>query len=111
MGICYAETGNPCRGCNTSVLVETSHHNLSLCQDNNVLKEFTIALGRGGVDKREKGDNKIKHPSVSIFSGLPNLRVNSVFLFPLAIQQTSNEQKDLPEAVLVSTDLPVYVSG
>jgi murein L,D-transpeptidase YafK len=58
IGVCYAEGEGPCQGRTVSVVVETGPHKLSLCEDNKVVKEFKIALGRGGVDKRKRGDNK-----------------------------------------------------
>jgi murein L,D-transpeptidase YafK len=58
IGICYAQEKGICRGRTVSVIVETGPHKLSICQDNKVVKEFTIALGQRGVDKRKRGDNK-----------------------------------------------------
>jgi murein L,D-transpeptidase YafK len=58
-GICYAEEKGPCKGNIKAVVVDTGAHKLWLCDDNKIVKEFKVALGRGGVDKRKKGDNKI----------------------------------------------------
>ncbi len=57
-GVCCAEEKGPCQGNKVSVAVDTGTHKLWLCADNKVIKEFKIALGRGGVDKRKRGDNK-----------------------------------------------------
>jgi murein L,D-transpeptidase YafK len=57
-GICYAEEKGLCKRNNVSVVVDTGPHKLWLCEDKKIVKEFKIALGRGGVDKRKRGDNK-----------------------------------------------------
>jgi murein L,D-transpeptidase YafK len=57
-GICYADGKEPCQGNRVSVVVDTGPHKLWLCADNKIVKEFKIAHGRGGVDKRKRGDNK-----------------------------------------------------
>ncbi|MCJ7546019.1 MAG: L,D-transpeptidase family protein [Deltaproteobacteria bacterium] len=57
-GVCYADEKGPCQGNNVSVVVDTGPHKLWLCEGNKVVKEFKIALGRGGIDKRKRGDNK-----------------------------------------------------
>jgi murein L,D-transpeptidase YafK len=38
------------------VAVATREHALWLCQEGRPVARFRVALGRGGVDKREKGD-------------------------------------------------------
>jgi murein L,D-transpeptidase YafK len=57
-GICYAQERGPCKENNKEVVVDTGAHKLWLCEDNKIVKEFRVALGRGGIDKRKKGDNK-----------------------------------------------------
>ena len=57
-GVCYAGGKGPCQGNTVSVIVDTARHKLRLCDGNKVVKEFKIALGRGGIDKRKRGDNK-----------------------------------------------------
>jgi len=57
-GVCYAEGKRPCAGNNVSLVVDTGPHKLWLCEDNKVVKELRIAIGRGGVDKRKRGDSK-----------------------------------------------------
>ncbi|MCM2280791.1 MAG: L,D-transpeptidase family protein [Bdellovibrionaceae bacterium] len=49
---------NPCRARGTSVVVFTWFHSLYLCQNNQVVGDFDIALGRGGIYKRREGDRK-----------------------------------------------------
>lgn len=58
VGAGHAEGKGPCRENNVSVVVDTGPHKLWLYEDNKIVKEFKIALGRGGVNKRKKGDNK-----------------------------------------------------
>jgi murein L,D-transpeptidase YafK len=58
VGACHAEGEDPCKGNCVSLVVAAGPHKLWLCKDDKIVKEFKIALGRGGVDKRKKGDDK-----------------------------------------------------
>jgi murein L,D-transpeptidase YafK len=40
------------------ITINSTTHKLALCLDNQVVKEFQIALGRGGIGKRKQDDKK-----------------------------------------------------
>lgn len=40
------------------MIVETLNRTLKICQDEIVLKRFPISIGKNGIDKKRKGDNK-----------------------------------------------------
>jgi hypothetical protein len=47
-----------CPHAQTLLLVDTKAHELKLCEDGVTVSAFRVALGRGGTDKRQEGDNK-----------------------------------------------------
>jgi hypothetical protein len=49
---------DPCRGRGSVLLVDVAAHRLTLCQASSALARFPVALGRGGVGKRVRGDTK-----------------------------------------------------
>lgn len=49
---------DPCAGKGTLVLVRTEDHHLHLCENNVSTKQYSVALGTGGVGKRREGDAK-----------------------------------------------------
>jgi murein L,D-transpeptidase YafK len=67
--VCLAEGKGLYKGGKASLIVNTGPHTLRLYEDNKVVKEFRIAIGRGGVDKHKKGDNKT--PRGEYFLGTP----------------------------------------
>jgi murein L,D-transpeptidase YafK len=48
----------PCRPGETAVLVRVSTHALDLCQQGRVVASHRVALGAGGIGKRQRGDGK-----------------------------------------------------
>ena len=42
----------------TTIVVDTSSHRLSLCAAGSAVHEYAVALGRGGVGKAREGDRK-----------------------------------------------------
>lgn len=51
-------TSDPCVGHGTSLVTLTDIQRLYLCSKGKSLGSFDVALGRGGLDKRQKGDCK-----------------------------------------------------
>lgn len=47
-----------CSDVGTFVLVDTDRHRLQLCKAGSTVQEFPVAIGRGGRDKRQSGDNR-----------------------------------------------------
>ncbi len=47
-----------CIGYSTALIVETFSHTMSMCQEDHAVKTFRVAIGRGGIDKRIRGDGK-----------------------------------------------------
>lgn len=47
-----------CADLGTAILVDTSGKHLQLCQSGASIREFDIAIGRGGRDKHSQGDNR-----------------------------------------------------
>jgi L,D-peptidoglycan transpeptidase YkuD (ErfK/YbiS/YcfS/YnhG family) len=50
--------GAPCAAHETAVVVRTSDHQLWLCEAGAAVARFRVALGVGGVGKRQQGDGK-----------------------------------------------------
>jgi len=48
----------PCRRGETAVLVRVADHALELCQDGRSIGHHKVALGSGGIGKRQQGDGK-----------------------------------------------------
>ncbi len=48
----------PCEGLDTVLLVDTDSHSMWMCSGSEAVASFPVALGRGGVDKRVRGDRK-----------------------------------------------------
>jgi murein L,D-transpeptidase YafK len=42
----------------TSIVVRTDEHELYLCEQGKLVETYGVALGKGGVNKRRRGDNK-----------------------------------------------------
>lgn len=53
-----AAASSPCPEKGSVVAVVARKHQLWLCQDGAAVARFPVALGRGGVDKRRKGDGR-----------------------------------------------------
>jgi len=51
-------TPTPCHRGETAVLVRVSDHALELCQDGRSVARHKVALGSGGIGKRQQGDGK-----------------------------------------------------
>jgi len=73
-GLCYAAKANPCEGHETSLLVDTNKHKLWLCQEGKPVGEYKVAIGKGGIDKGEEGDNKTPLGEYSIGEPRPSSR-------------------------------------
>lgn len=41
-----------------AIIVDTGEHRLALCESGKPVREVSVAIGRGGVDKRREGDRK-----------------------------------------------------
>lgn len=54
---CAAGPG-PCYGQRSGIIVETSRHLLWICQDGRDIIKFRVSLGRGGINKTTRGDDK-----------------------------------------------------
>ncbi len=59
----------PCGGKGNCIIVDTALHLLWICQDGRNIEKFRVALGRGGVDKTRRGDDKT--PIGSYYLGSP----------------------------------------
>jgi murein L,D-transpeptidase YafK len=42
----------------SGINIDTSDHRLTICDNNKVVKEFPISLGRGGIGKKQRDDKK-----------------------------------------------------
>jgi murein L,D-transpeptidase YafK len=49
---------SPCRPGETAVLVRVAAHALELCQEGRSVASHRVALGAGGIGKRQQGDGK-----------------------------------------------------
>lgn len=50
------DAGPSCRNHGNIIFVDTTHNRMWLCQTGSPVQEFGVALGFGGRDKREAGD-------------------------------------------------------
>jgi hypothetical protein len=55
---CPGAFPDPCDGYGTALIVDTVSHTLWMCQENRAAGVFPVSIGRGGADKRNKGDRK-----------------------------------------------------
>ncbi|MDA8085273.1 MAG: L,D-transpeptidase family protein [Nitrospiraceae bacterium] len=55
---CYAAGPGPCAGQNNRLVVDTARHLLRICQGGSEIQQFRVSLGRGGIDKTRRGDDK-----------------------------------------------------
>jgi L,D-transpeptidase-like protein len=53
-----AEEFAPCRGLAAALIIDTSSHTMWMCQENDAIAGFRVAIGQCGVGKRDKGDKK-----------------------------------------------------
>jgi murein L,D-transpeptidase YafK len=51
-------TTNPCMGLENAVVIDTKSEHMWLCHSSSSSKDFDIAIGSGGADKRKEGDHK-----------------------------------------------------
>ena len=70
----YAAEGDPCTGKQTSILIEKDRHILMLCQENRESGSFKVSFGRGGMNKRRKGDNRTPVGEYSLGTPRPSNR-------------------------------------
>ena len=52
------EDASSCKGRGTSVVVNLEKHALSLCNGELAVREYPVAIGRGGIGKTREGDKK-----------------------------------------------------
>ncbi len=64
----------PCSSSQPQVVVTTKDHTLWLCEGDRLVGSFRVALGRGGINKRVKGDNKTPLGSYPLISPRPSSR-------------------------------------
>jgi L,D-peptidoglycan transpeptidase YkuD (ErfK/YbiS/YcfS/YnhG family) len=50
--------GEHCHGRGSSIVIDVDAHTLRLCDQDRAVRMHRVALGRGGVDKKERGDRK-----------------------------------------------------
>ena len=74
---CRGAMDGPCEGLHTSLLVDTKNHKMWLCQENKSVGEFEVALGKGGVDKRKRGDKKTPLGAYALGSPRPSDRFHT----------------------------------
>lgn len=55
---CHSAAPEPCKGQKNAIVVDTGQHRLLICQEDKKIGEFSVAIGRGGIDKRKQGDKK-----------------------------------------------------
>ncbi|MDH5667304.1 MAG: L,D-transpeptidase family protein [Nitrospira sp.] len=58
LAVASIEAHAACPQTGTSLMVETSTHQLVLCKEGQSQGQYTVALGSGGVDKFKEGDKK-----------------------------------------------------
>lgn len=58
----------------TVVVVDTSAHELNLCESGVLKKQFRVALGRGGTGKMKEGDNRTPLGTYAIGTPRPSAR-------------------------------------
>lgn len=56
--LAWAEEASPCHSRGTSLVVRSAEHRLYQCEAGREVKSFLVSLGKGGTDKRRRGDNK-----------------------------------------------------
>lgn len=78
-----------CAGQGTSIVVDTSEHELVLCERGVSKHHWSVSLGRGGVEKRRQGD--LKTPLGTYSLGAP--RVSKKFGLFVPIGYPTPEQK------------------
>jgi hypothetical protein len=52
------ERGADCAGRRNAIVIDADAHRLLLCRDEKPEREFSVSLGKGGLDKRVTGDNR-----------------------------------------------------
>ncbi len=65
---------SPCPEKGRVVTVIARKHELWLCQDGAALARFQVAMGRGGVDKRHKGDGRTPLGTYTLGNPRPSAR-------------------------------------
>ena len=84
-----ARPDDSCPEVGTAVIVDVHSRTLWLCGDGRALAQFPVALGRGGLDKREKGDRRTPIGTYSLGDPRPSARFG-VFIpvaYPTAEQR------------------------
>jgi len=69
-----AAADDACPEAGTAIVVEAGSHTLWLCGDGVAVARFPVALGRGGLDKREKGDGKTPAGAYALGAPRPSAR-------------------------------------
>jgi murein L,D-transpeptidase YafK len=82
---------DPCTGYATAVLVDTVSHQLYLCEKQQTQAFYDVSLGRGGIGKTRKDDNKTP---IGIYK-LSAARESSDFHTFIPVQYPTPEQKKL----------------
>ncbi|MFC1611768.1 murein L,D-transpeptidase family protein [Myxococcota bacterium] len=78
-----------CAGRATSVLIDLDEHTLWLCETGQVAGEYSVSLGKGGVGKQIRGDNKTPVGTYSLGAPRPSKKFG-IFIpvgYPTAAQK------------------------
>jgi murein L,D-transpeptidase YafK len=78
--LCFAQAcgeearTNPCVQPDPHLLVETSRHELWLCQDGKPTRSYDVRLGKGGRGKTQEGDGKVPLGEYPLAAARPSSR-------------------------------------
>jgi hypothetical protein len=79
----------PCSSPSAEIVVATDAHKLWLCESGRPVASYPVALGRGGTDKRVRGDNKTPLGTYALGSPGPSSRFGTFIpvAYPTAEQR------------------------
>ena len=81
-----------CDGQENIVRIDTERHRLLLCQSGNSVREFSVAIGRGGRDKQKNKDNRT--PLGKYDLDFPRPSTDGFYLFiPVGYPTTSQREQ------------------
>jgi murein L,D-transpeptidase YafK len=85
------QSGDPCVGKGTIVLVEARRHVMSLCEQGRRAQAFRISIGRGGIGKQREGDHRLPLGRYSLAHPRPSKDWHRFILigYPTAEQRRS----------------------
>lgn len=66
------ERGADCAGRRNAIVIDADAHRLLLCRDEKPEREFSVSLGKGGLDKRVTGDNRTPLGAYSLGAPRPS---------------------------------------